>query len=151
MRIADVHRDGALQLLPGDRHGKRVHRIGQRDAVPVEARLPISTECRRWRASPRSCPPRSRSAPPRRGAADRAGCVAASLDLAAVRIEDAHAEIGAAGRFEQDQLVATDAVWRSAKAAASALSIAGTLWTRASQHDEVVADGRCILTKGERA
>ena len=58
MRIADIDRARLLQILPADRHRRRVHRISERDLLPAEARRAHVDRRRRRRSG---CRPWSRS------------------------------------------------------------------------------------------
>ena len=37
VRIADIDGDGGGQILPRQRHGARIHRVSERDGIPIKA------------------------------------------------------------------------------------------------------------------
>src|SRR5690606_22870349 len=94
VRVADVDRRRLLEVLPAYRQGRRVHRVGQRDRVPLEARFAHVD-----RRAALAGLDRERAAGRldlRRRAVEKgdgARRVAAGFDLAAVGIEYAHAEV----------------------------------------------------------
>ena len=99
-----------VEIFPTDRHRQRVHRVGEGDILPFEARLAHVDRCAA-RLGPSRDNPAERFDPgrPAEQQRDRAAGVAAALDLTAIGVEDPHAEIGAGRRNQQDDLVATDA------------------------------------------
>ena len=96
MRIADIDRCRILQVLPADRHGERVHGIGEGDGLPVEPRLAhidngaigrsLANDDAAAGFDPGLVPDQPGDAP---------RCIAARFDLAAVGVEDLHPDIHA--------------------------------------------------------
>ena len=88
----------------------RVHRVGERDLVPVEARRAhVDRRAGAVGAAPMRPPAVSIVTLAACEQGDAARGIAAGFDLAAVGVPDAHADVGDVGRLEQDQLVAADA------------------------------------------
>jgi hypothetical protein len=71
--------------------------------------------------------------------ADRAAGIAAGFDFAAVRIEDAHAHIGAVCGFEYDQLIAADPGLAVGERGGAARCHRQSARARVD-HDEIVAE-----------
>lgn len=79
---------------------------------------------------------------------DAPGGVAAGRGLAAVRVEDAHEDVGVGRQLEHDQLVAADAAM-PVRDADDALGIQAERTVATVDDDEVVADA-VHLAEGER-
>ena len=96
MRIADIDRCRLFQFLPAGGHGQRIHRKGERDGVPVKARLA--------HVDGNPCGIGAGGQQPASGGdggrlaqqqAHGARCIAAGFYLTAILIVDAHAAGGA--------------------------------------------------------
>ena len=110
MRVADIDGERGLKILPADRHRARVHRISERDLVPIEtwnAHVDAGAGAVRDARDDASQRLDPLHAAFQQGHAPRG--VAAGLHLAAVGIEDPHAKVRDFGRLDQDELVAADA------------------------------------------
>ena len=144
---------GLSRLFPADRHRQRVHRIGERDRLPLEARRAhVDRDAVPGWARLRSCRRASRSAPAR-----RAACATARVALPQASTSPPSAlkmrmrKSAARGGFEQDQLVAADPgrAGRPARAASAARRSAAAASARASSTTKSLPRP-CILMKGTR-
>ena len=114
VRIADIDRHRASQRAlvhwPTHRHPRGVHRVGERDRIPIEARRahvdPCASLCGLEHDRPSAGGDSHRLAMQQR---HRSCGIAAGLDLAAIGIEDPHPERIGRIRLKQHQLVAADA------------------------------------------
>ena len=152
MGIAHVHRDRVFQFAiverPADRHGQGIHRIAQRDRLPIETRLThVDRDAALVRPGHDNAAQRFQADFAADQQADRAGGIAAGLDFSAVGIEDPHAPVGALARLDQDKLVAADAGVPVGKGRHDIAGQRRQGMVARVQHDEVVAQAMHL---GER-
>ena len=110
MRIADIDRHRSFQRTMADRHVRGVDGIGQRDRFPIEMRLPHRHFGQIVGAAFQYAGDRLYPHMPADQRHDAARGIAAGLRIAAVGIDDAHAQVRCRRGREDDQLVAADAM-----------------------------------------
>ena len=140
MRVADIDRAGLVEAIPADRHHGRVHAIGKRDRVPFETgftHIDTGAACRRFDADCATCRFNIcwRAMEEGNGAAG----VATGSDLAAILIEDPHAEIGSAAWLQKDQLIAPDPGATVGERAGDAAIDVRQVLCASIKHDKVIA------------
>ena len=144
MRIADIDSHRRVQFSaanwPSKRHGERVHRIGQRDCLPLKARdAHIDAGAAILWANVKD-PASGFDAgllPMEHG--DSAGGIAASLNLAAIGIEYPHFEVAMVRWLQHDELVAANPAVPVGNGLCKALRDRGQGGLARIQHDKVVS------------
>ena len=110
VRVADIHCARPFEHVPAERHVARVHRIGERNVLPLEAGVAhrrFSHVRTGTDMEDAASGLDTRRFPMEHG--HRAGRITAGLYLATVGIVDAHCHVRVLRRPEHDQLVEPDA------------------------------------------